>query len=497
MSAAAVLLLLLPWLRVDPPPGLSWSNAPYTDEGFYNAAARNLVMFGSFGHEGLFGQLTNGGYAVANAVVFSVTGPSIDAARMVSVLSVCAMVLLAVWGLSGVVGFPAAMVVAAGIGGSQLLLLYGHIAIVEPFESAWLFAAFVVGTRGFVSGRWPLGILGGVFLAVAAAAKASAFLAFPAVIGLPMVVALATRAWRRLMVALASAGTVVVLAGIWVLVVALPNRADLSASLKTLNGTNLSTYPHGLGAALSRLTRWVSHPGATDHVIPWSRPLLAAAAAGIVGCGLLWRRARPAHLFVAASGLVWVTCCWAVPILSGYSPNRYFLIGIPGLGLVAGPGLGLAAEWATGRLRGRAWRPAAGAALALLVALPGVVSYLRLEYGLHGRDQLAADQAAVARVLPKNAVLFGLYGPEMAFSAPVRLVVPWPQSSLHMRSPVQRFRVNYVIADISPSGRSTGPVILRAVSTPGRPLGPPLVTVPWGPHRLAVYRVGGPSAQAG
>ena len=497
VSALAVLGLLLPWIKADPPAGLTFSNSPYTDEGLFNSAARDLVMFGSFGHAGLFRQLTNPAYVLANSVVFAVAGPSLAAARVLSTLSVCAMVVILLCGLTRLVGFPAALVAAAGVAGSPLMLLYGHLALVEPFETLMLVAGFVCLARGMAGSRWVIGAIGGLFLAAAVGSKESAVLALPGILGVPLVASLATRSWRRLIVVLSAAGALLLTVGIWALAVALPNRADLHAATRTFGYTSSSAYPHTVGGILHRLGRWLSHPPLTDHVITWSVPLLVAAGAGLVVGALMWRRVRPAHLYVTASGLIWLAGCWAVPVLSGYSPNRYLVVAVPGLALTAGPGLGLGLEWVGEHIQGRWWTLAGSVAMAVAVFVPGVLTYVRAERRVLGTDQLGADQAAVARVLPANAVLFGVYAPEMVFSHRVRTVIPWPQSGLHMDSPVANYGVTDVIADVSGRAGPEDRAVLKDLFPAGRPPRPPLVTVAWGPHRLAVYQVGPPGPAPG
>lgn len=524
-AGAAVLGLLLPWLGANPPAGLTFSNSPYTDEGLYNSAGRDLVMFGSFGHAGLFRQLTNPAYVLADSAVFAVAGPSIAAARVLSVASVCAMVVILLWGLPRLVGLPAAVVAAAGVAGSPIVLLYGHIGIIEPFEAAMLVAGFTLVARGVAAERWIPGAIGGLFLAAAVGSKESALLALPGILGVPLIGLLVRRRWRRLAVVGSAVAAFALAFTVWLLAVALPNRTDLRAATRTFGGTTTGAYPHTVGGAFHRMWRWISHPALADHAVGWSLPLLIAAAVGVAACCLLWRRAGTARLYLTLSGLVWAAGCWAVPVLSGYSPNRYLVIAVPGLALAAGPGLGLGLEWATGR-RGagrRAWHRGAGrrsvgrreagvgggggadrrdpggqepparpwpaalavAVMGLLILVPGVVSYVRIERPVFGTNQLAEDQAAVARALQPGAVVFGEYAPEMVFSHRAHTVIPWPQSGLHMDASQRRFGVDYVIADVSAAASADDRATLRAVPPAGRPL----VAVIWGPHRLALYRV--------
>lgn len=492
VALGVLLLLQIPWLYANPPARLSTSNSAYTDEGLYNSSARDLVLFGSFGHEGLFRELTNSTYTMVDATVFAVFGPSIVAARAVSVVSLCLMVVVVLWGLWDLIGSAGAVVVAAGIGGSQLMLLYGHIGIVEPVETMLLVSGFVLVARATASRNWLLGVVGGLVLAAAVGAKESALLALPGILGVPLVAGAVSRQWRRLLVPAAATASVAVAIGVWFLVVALPNRADLDAALSTFSSTSTSIYPHSFGGAMHRLAFWLENPGATstDHVMPWSEPLLIAVAVGILGLLALHRRAGRRHFYVSASGLLWAAVCWAVPVLGAYSPNRYMVVAVPGLALAAGPGLGLLLEWPAALIHHRLWSGAAQLAVAALIAVPGVASYLSMEAGQLGTDQLSADQAAVARVLPADAVLFGVYGPDLAMSDRVHLVIPWVQSGLHMSSPVTRYGVNYVIVDMTAKKGGGDAALLRAVSSsdPVRNA-TPLVVVPWGPHRLAVYSV--------
>lgn len=487
LVAVVVLLgLLLPWLRADPPHGLTWSNAPYTDEGLYNDPGRNFALFGVFGHLGLYREVTNTSFAGVGAVLFSLVGPSIAAARVLSVLSVCVTVVAVMWGLARSIGFGGVLLAGAGIGGSQLVLLYGRIGIVEPFETMLLVTAFVAMARGFLGGRWGWGVASGLALALAASAKASAFLAFPAVLALPIVIAVATRAWSRLLAPAAATGALGVASGLWYLFVERPHRAEFRAGSRTL--VDLGTYPRSIGGVINRLWHWLSHPATTDHVLGWSLPLLVAAAVGVAACVLLGR-GRPEHLYVTAAGLVWALPAWALPVLNGYSPNRYFVVAVPGLALAAGPGCGLLLERSAAVLGAARWAGLAGAAGALALATPGVVSYLGMETPVYGTHQLGRDQLAVESVLPRGAVVYGFYAPEMAFSAPVHTVLPWPASGLHMRDPVARYRVGYFIADVSPTASANDRALMRAVLAPGVTLGQPLVEVPWGPHMIAVLPV--------
>src|SRR5205823_1251087 len=98
--AALVVALLGAFAAADPPAGLTGSNAPWTDEGFNLANARNLVLFGAFATDDVDRSLTNGAYSALAAAEFAATGPSLVAGRWLSVLATGAAVLALGLGLA-------------------------------------------------------------------------------------------------------------------------------------------------------------------------------------------------------------------------------------------------------------------------------------------------------------------------------------------------------------------------------------------------------------
>jgi hypothetical protein len=487
-AVGLLLALLLPWLHADVPARLSGSIAPYTDEGQYNADARNFAMHGSFNGVGLYRHLTNSSYTAMNTLVFWFTGPSIFAARAVSIASLCAMVLIVLWGLARPIGTAAAVVIAAALGGCQLLLLYGHTGIVEPFEAMLLVAAFVSMIRALAAERWRLGVVSGVLLALAIMAKLTAVFVLPAIIGVPIVGSVLERNRHRLRAALASLGGLLAAVLVWALVVALPNRDRLRTGTKTLFGGG-SYYPGTVTGAGHALWRWLTHPVFADRVTSWTRPQLLAAIAGLVCCAVFWKRCSALQRYVAAAGAVWAGVCWVAFAVSAYHPNRYFIVAVPGLAIAAGPGVGVAIGQAAARLRRPRWTVAAATMVAAAIAAPGIAGYLRMESPVYGTHELARAQRTMAAVLPKNAVVYGTWGTEVAFPVRVRLVVPWAPTKLHMTAPVERYGVQYVIVDVSKAANPSDGAFLESVSGPGHALSAPLAEVQWGPHRLAVFHV--------
>src|SRR4030095_6820197 len=119
LLAAMVLWLLAPFAGVDPPGGLTASNAPWPEEVFTRPSARERVLAGHFATGDVDRSLTNGAYSVLAAAMFTVTGPSLAAGRALSMVAVAAAVLLLALGLARPLGRPAALLAAASLRGAH------------------------------------------------------------------------------------------------------------------------------------------------------------------------------------------------------------------------------------------------------------------------------------------------------------------------------------------------------------------------------------------
>jgi hypothetical protein len=122
-----------------------------------------------------------------------------------------------------------------------------------------------------------------------------------------------------------------------------------------------------------------------------------------------------------------------------------------------------------------------GIALALLVAVPGTVTYLAGAVG--SGHQREADQRVLAAHLPAGATVYGTYSPTLLFDTRVRLLTPWLPADANVADPVRRFGVT----DVLLGGRSdpTGEVA-DFRDRRGMTL---LARVPWNGEQLSLYRV--------
>src|SRR6266508_4048840 len=209
LLALAVLVLLAPFAHADPPARLTGSNAPFTDEGFNLANARNRTLFGRFATDDVDRSLSNGAYSAVAAAVFRVTGARLAAGRAISMASLAAVVLLLAVGLAEPFGRRIVLLAAASLGGTDLALEHGRLALVEPLVVVLLTAAFVAGCAVRRRPSRALAALAGLLLAAAVSVKATALLPGLVLLVGPLLPALAARDRARL-----SAGLWALLAGL-------------------------------------------------------------------------------------------------------------------------------------------------------------------------------------------------------------------------------------------------------------------------------------------
>jgi hypothetical protein len=495
--AALVIALLAPFLTADPPRGLTGSNAALTDEGFNLASARERVLAGRFATGDVDRSLTNGAYSAIAAGVFAVTRPRMAAGRAISVAAVAAAVLLLAVGLAEPLGPGAALLAAGALAGSDLILEYGRLALVEPTVVALLAAAFVLAVRAPARPSAPAGV--GLGLALAAAVSVKAIAAVPAVAMLAVVLgaALHRRDRHALRMGLLALGVAVAAGLTWLFAVALPNLDRLRTGLEIWPAVDYLAAPWTLAGRLG------SYLGSGADGALWrSLPLLAAAVVGLAALGRDWRQLGRAARDALAMAALWGFGLWAAVGAGDYlpthyvAPNRYVVPALPGLAVVAGFGIArLAAAvpaWSLERRAGggarwpgtRATRAAVAAVLALAVALPGAARYLSgASASGHQRER---DQAALAARLPGSAVVFGAYAPTLLFDTRMRLLSTWPPAGANVDDPVGRFGVSHVLAT-EPADSSDPTTDVPAFRDVGGSRA--LAVVRWGDRTIGLYGV--------
>jgi 4-amino-4-deoxy-L-arabinose transferase-like glycosyltransferase len=493
LLAIGVLWLLAPFAGNDPPAGLTASNAPWTDEGFNLANARQRVLGGSFATGDVDRSLTNGAYSALAAATFAVTGPSLAAGRALSMAATAAAVLLLALGLARPLGRPAALLAAAALGGADLVLEHGRLALVEATVVALLAGALVLATRAAERPSATAGAALGLLVAAAVSVKANAVLPGLVLLAVILVGAAARRDRRALAMGLAGLGTLALAAAAWLAAVGLPNWDRL--------GTAVRIWPtvEYLGAPATVAGRVGRYLADADQALGRSLPLLLAAAVGLVALVRRWPGLRPAARDTLLMGALWGIGLWLAVAAGDYlpghyiAPNRYVVPALPGLAVLAGFGLaelaalaGRAREQgpATASARARRRTSLIAVALGSAVAVPGVAVYLDGALA-SGRDR-EQGQRALAAALPADAVVYGAYAPTLLFDTRLTTLTPWPAAEANVDDPVGRLGVTHVLVGPGPAD-PTGQV----AGVAGHGAAAALVRVPWGPGEVVLYALPG------
>jgi 4-amino-4-deoxy-L-arabinose transferase-like glycosyltransferase len=495
LLAGVVLWLLAPFAGVDPPRRLTVSNAPWTDEGFNLANARERALSGQFATGDVDRSLTNGVYSVLAAATFAVTGPSLAAGRALSMVAVAGAVLLLALGLVRPLGRPAALLAAAALGGANLMLEHGRLALVEATVVVLLTGAFVLATRAAWRPSATAGAGVGLLVAAAVSVKANALLPGLVLLGVVLVAAARRRDRPALAMGLTGLATLLLAGAAWLVAVALPNWERFRTALRIWPTVEYLGTPV---AVAGRVGRYLAN---SDQALGRSLPLLVAAALGLAALARRWPRLEPAARDALVMAGLWGAGLWLAVAVGDYlpghytAPNRYVVPALPGLAVLAGFGLADLAALAVGGAerdpgnRGRAGRAAGLAAVVLgvAVALPGVLQYLD---GARASGRLREQgQRALAASLPSDAVVFGAYAPTLLFDTRLTTLTPWPTADANVRDPVGRFGVTHVLVGTGPGDPTATVAGLTA-----RPTRPRLARIPWGNGELYLY---GPPSDLG
>jgi 4-amino-4-deoxy-L-arabinose transferase-like glycosyltransferase len=493
LLATVVLWLLVPFAGVDPPGRLTVSNAPWTDEGFNLANARERVLTGRFATGDVDRSLTNGAYSALAAATFAVTGPSLAAGRALSMAAVAVAVLLLAVGLARPLGRPAALLAAVALGGANLVLEHGRLALVEAVVVALLVGAFVLATRAAWRPSLAAGAGVGLLVAAAVSVKANALLPGLVLLGVILVAGAARRDRRALAMGLAGLATLVLAGAAWLVAVALPNWERFRTALRIWPTVEYLGTPMAIA---ERVGRYLAD---SDQALGRSLPLLLAAALGLAALARRWSRLDPAARDALVMAGLWGVGLWLAVAVGDYlpghytAPNRYVVPALPGLAVLAGFGLAALAGRALGgsgeptaEERGPGTRRAgwvtgvAGVVLGAAVALPGVAVYL--DGAMASGRSREQGQRALAATLPADAVVFGAYAPTLLFDTRLTALTPWPTADANVRDPVGRFGVTHLLVGDLPADPTAQVAGLGA-----RRAGPRLARIPWGGGELFLY----------
>ena len=412
------LLLLAPFAVFDPARGMSFSPAPFSDEGWNLVAARNLVLFGQPTTDEWTTWLLAVPFMVVQAVAMTVFGVDLVVARLVIIACVALTGSAIAWFLAPAVGAARAWVAGIAFVTSALVLYYGRLAFLEPMVGLFLalgILSIVPATRSKALG-W--GVVGGMSIALAVMTKGVAGPAGMSVLVVVLVAAGHARWARRWLLGAIPIGAAI--AAAWGLLVLWPHRDEVAKVVTVIYPPYV--FPTGIRSALKHLSTLFVGDGLGRYALP----LLLLALAGVVGIARESLRARRADWPAAEAPLVAgvaAVVAFAVALFTlgivDYQPNRYAVAFLPIAAIVG--------AWAIpGGLIGagspRRALVVAGAA-AVVLAAQGLV--LHAGWMNAARTEVARMQAAAHEALPRGATVVGRFAPLVALGAPVRTVIPF------------------------------------------------------------------------
>lgn len=474
-AAALVVALGLAHQPADPPADLSRSLG-VLDEGIWSHNAVNSSLFGSARLDGLNPMYVTSAPHLLMRASYAWFGVGIVQTRLPSI-GLAALAVLVVGWLWARRDALAGAVAATLLATTYLFLAYSRLGLLETPAAALATTALACLVVGMERGSLPVGGAGGALLAVAVTSKLQIAAGALGILGgLGLWAALHRRSGGARALAAAGVGFLAV-GSAWALYVA----AHLDAAVRA------EWRQHALGIGLHPrdwIRNLVAYPGASDGFGTHARPLLLASATGLVlqAVAVTLRRHRPGPLQFAAAG--WAVVMLGALAVTSYRPNRYAVLALPALALVAAGGIPALRSLGGARLAGRRGRIAVAA-----VALTGTAAAAAL--GLASWSRWAAnpewsvrDTADLFRRETRPAdVIAGGWALVPATEAHRRVVVSFPASGVDARCPVERYGVDFLL--IAPRDRAFFERNYPGLISPGN-----LVARPTMIHRrLELYRV--------
>lgn len=390
-------------LGSDFPIELTWSEAPYTDEGWYSNSAvrhaqRGLWFLEADVNEAAIMPI----FHLVQRVGFAVLGMSLDSLRLVSLLFFLALTF-ALCAVARDDGGPAAGALMALLLLSNFhLFAYSRVALVELPMLAPAALGLWIMRRLPTGSAWQRGLVGGLAATGSGLLKFSGLFVGPAL----LVCALALGETRKQRLwALCGYGAGAAVAGVYWACQLRWRRADVLHFLESL----VAGEQHNLDVDLTN---------SAYHALlslAWIDPALAVAMAlagwlalaNLFQARASWRK-WPARLDVQL--LLLAAFGYAVPALTSYQPTRYFL---PPLLF----GSALVAVVAARALRARSWVAPALLALMAWSAADGAVKIGRHLASLE--TSYAQAFSAIGEHLSEGDVLMGNPAPLIALETNV------------------------------------------------------------------------------
>lgn len=407
--AAIAMVLMAPVAGVDPARGVTFSNAPFSDEAWNLVGARSIALFGHAPRDEWQTWLLTLPFTVVQALAFSVFGVDLVVARLTVILAVATTGGLITYLLAPLVGLRNGWLAGVAAVTTALVLYYGRLAFLEPFVGAFL--AVGVLTLGPATSRNPgrFGLVGGVALAMSVMTKGHAVAAVAGVMTVAAAVAWATPWARRWFAGAMAGGLVTAIA--WAMFVLVPRRDDVLMVIREIYPPY--RWPADVGELIRNVT---TYPGGDDtFALAW--PVLGLAAIAAVRLTLRHRaghrRSGDVPAVAALAGLLAGLVLLSIP---DYNANRYAVAFVPLAAIASG--------WALPHERSLTSRGSAVFAAAALVVV-GHGLALHVGWLRDGGSEVTTIQQLAASRLEPGSTVVGQYAPLVALELPVRVIVPF------------------------------------------------------------------------
>ena len=412
LSGLVALILLGVQLPADPAVGVTASDSPFTDEGWYVLGARNLALLGRLATDDWQLAWATLPFTLVAAAAFEILDVGIVQARIVSVICTVAAICVVTVVVARRLGSVAGIVAGIAMASSSLTLFYGRLAILEPMVALFLIVGVALLLARATDRPLARGLAAGAAFALAIGTKPSAALAVAGIIVGVVVAGPAVPGLRRR--AVAAVGAVAVAGAAWAIAV-IPQPGVLDSILRIWAVQAAPASP------IDVWQRVIDYAGESDRAIPMTGPLLLGSVFGIGLLAVRWRSLDPGQRALAGAAIGWIAFGMATLLVASYRPSRYVVPMLPAMAILSGFAVALAAE---GLRPARVAAAAATVALCIGLALPGIRDLVGWTAGASYR--LPQIQAELLERLTDGHAIAGAVGPTFAMRVPVPAIVARP-----------------------------------------------------------------------
>jgi 4-amino-4-deoxy-L-arabinose transferase-like glycosyltransferase len=429
----AAFALRLLFLHADPATTLTWSGAPFTDEGLYSHAARNQILFGSWRTNEWDNRLVSPLWNALAYGVFKLFGIGFVPLRLISVVFAVAALPLLWDALRRDVGPRPALLATALWAFDACWFGYSRLGLIEPSMVAWLVAAFwcfrTACERANVrTCERVYAVACGICVGIAVVWKSLAIVFVP--VPLIALLLIGSGARRRFAIAyLIGLGAVL---GVYAIAWYLPNAAPIAAYNRFYAADRVPASLADAGRVLVR------NLGAREL---WAQTPIVLGV-GLIGLlqavRIAFRRTLPPSIGFCVTWLL----CGSVLLLLPYSPSRYYLLLLPPLFVLA--------VWAITTTGGHpAFSRSRALPIAFLIACMSWNGWWYARWVVDRETTLLDGGRIVQAHVPDGDLLLGVHACGLSLAHDHPCAPPF-RGLVNDDRPVERLGARYAVVEHSP-----------------------------------------------